>query len=130
MIISATIPEIKKALEKANEKVQGNLMFAEIVRKRIGRDGDPKTKVRLTVKSSRAQGAKRTASGRRVAAACWHAHGYFFDSLPEGTKIQALNTTFQAGDVWRDWNEQSMGIIKPTSQCCDCHIYWNKAHIA
>lgn len=35
----------------------------------------------LTVKDSKRPGARRSDSGRRIAAACWHVHGRFFEAL-------------------------------------------------
>jgi hypothetical protein len=77
--------------------------------------------VRLSVKNSRGPGSRFSpTSGRRVSAACWHAHGYFFDALPTGTKIQARGHTFRSGDVWRDWNIGSVMNRCRMSESCEC----------
>jgi hypothetical protein len=123
MIIKCDSYSIEKALEQANQEFEDNLIFKRFEFIGRTRDGKEKNRVTLTVKSSRDKGGRRGFSGKRVAAACWHAHGTFFDNLPHGTEIViGSNTKYYAGDPWVD--TQIGSIMQPMyySEACDCYL--------
>lgn len=76
MRTNATINELQKALAIVNRKYDNNICF-----KRIMTTSTARTRFTLTVKDSRGAGSRKTQTGRRVSAACWHVHGNFFDAL-------------------------------------------------
>lgn len=131
-IIGATEHEIKLALESANNAYDNNLVFKTCHETGNSRNGKPKHTVTLTVKSSKAKGAKRNpANGRRVAAACWHAHGDFMAALPAGTRIKTScgmsgMTEVVAPEVWgNDWGEGSKFEPYYASEACECNGEWD-----
>jgi len=121
MIINATHEDIQKALTQANQELDNNLEFNNFQRL-----SDTRHRVTLRVKSSKGKGARlgqsitNRGNRRHLINACWHAHGTFFDSLPEGTKIQAAGIVTHPGEDWQDRNIGS--IIYPLwfSEACDC----------
>jgi hypothetical protein len=113
---------VKNALFEANKYFDGNLKF-----KRFEFSGPSglRLNVTLTVNDSKEIGSRRNAEGGRIAAACWHAHGVFFDSLPAGTEIRsAQGGTFHAGDKWQDSNIGSLYRPLQASHACNC-MDWN-----
>ena len=80
-------------------------------------------------------------SERYIAAACWHAHGVFFDALPpvlDGravTIVSALGKYSPADELWRDGyggrnpNVGSAFYPMLASECCDCEYVPAKARI-
>ncbi len=125
IIKGATKEEIEGAKRNINtEHFAGNILFKMFEAKRPGRDGKPIFHVTLTVNDSKQPGARRGFTGRRMACACWHVHGYFIDSLPEGTEVHTSTglgpKVVHPGDRWYDWNAGS--IISPAymSELCDC----------
>ena len=122
MIIKCNAKSIKNALDQTNKKFDNNLIFKKFEFIGHTRDGMEKNQVTLTVKDSREAGGRRGFSGKRVAAACWHAHGTFFDNLPEGTEIIASGKKFYAGDEWIDRNIGSYCQPMYYSEACDCYL--------
>lgn len=119
----ATREQLQQALQDANESggYGGNLIFNRC---------DPlntagtRWAVTLRVKSSGGPGARRSASGRHTPAACWHAHGLFFDALPATAEIRS-----SAGGHVRvlhpldNYDDISVGsMMRPAymSELCDC----------
>jgi len=122
MIIKATELEIRKALNIANIKFDSNIMFKRFESRGHDRRGNPKFAVTLTVLDSHKPGARRGHSGQRLAAACWHAHGAFFDALPKGTRIRTAisRVPYQAGEPWIDTDIGSIWQPLLYSDACDC----------
>lgn len=78
----------------------------------------------LTVKDSRGPGSRVGMNGRRISAACWHVHGYFFDYIFEydpTAMIEAAGEkiTIEGGN-WQDRDIGSMMFPLYYSQACDC----------
>jgi len=117
MIIKTSKENIEKAFNKANAKFHGNLTMPKI-EPQNGKDN--RYVVRLSVIDSRGPGGRISPSGRRVKAACWHAHGEFMSALPDGTEIRTSGKVKYAGGMWEDWNIGS--IVNPFyfSEACDC----------
>ena len=66
-------------------------------------------------------------NGRRIAAACWHVHGHFFDALPadciiiSGTRTyDGKPNTSRPGDAWNDFPIGSAYYPCDASQACEC----------
>jgi hypothetical protein len=80
-LYNATETDLHRALDRANERYEGNLTLNI-----AGRRGNALS-FRLGVRSSRGRGGKVGRNGRHIAAACWHAHRDFmlalFDLAPE-----------------------------------------------
>ena len=109
--------EMEAALAIVNEKYAGNIVW--------NRFDDGKTiNFTLTVKSSKDPGGRLSPQGRRVAAACWHVHGDFFDALfsinPDAVIISmGRKITIEAGN-WQDRNLGSMMYPFMYSNACEC----------
>lgn len=131
-IIGASREQIESALAHANQYFHGNLMFAGIDQRKTRRDGREVFNVTLKVLDSKEIGScrrnGRQGQWKRLAKACWHAHGVFFDSLPAGTELRiGSDTKFMAGDKWQDfevqWNPTLMA-----SHACNC-MDWNTSGV-
>ena len=120
MLIYATLEQIQEALDKANEHFGGNLIFNR------GPDKYGKAyRVTLRVEDSKGLGHRLTVSRyygkqRRLVSACWHAHGRFFDALPEGTRIVVRHQTIYADERWHDYNIGSIMLPCYASEACEC----------
>jgi hypothetical protein len=88
--------------------------------------------LRLSVASSRGPGARRSHSGRRMAAACWHAHRdvlrELFSQYPHATVRTAL-ATYRGREGFEDWFEMTGAtnvgsIAEPQrmDEACDCKL--------
>jgi hypothetical protein len=111
--------KLNEALDATNRKFGGNIDFKEVDYKCHSVGGGWTCKVTLKVIDSNQPGSRRSEIGRRIAAACWHVYGTFFDNLPYGTKIRT-DHIFHAGDDWKD--RQIGSIMRPLmhSEACNC----------
>jgi len=142
IVKNATMENLQAALDVVNARYAGNIKFKTLETK--GR----RISFTLTVKQtsvftpqSLVSGRKVTMTapgvsvgreGRRIAAACWHAHGDFFDALfkiaPDaGIYSSGSLATPRAGKWitkdggnWQDWNKGSAYMPVMASQCCEC----------
>lgn len=122
---------IKTALAHANEYFHDNLIFKGIEKQKTRRDKREVFKVTLTVKDSKEIGSRRSPHDfKRIAAACWHAHGVFFDSLPSGTEIRIgwTGMVMQSGEPWKDYNIGSQVNPCMASDACNCSE-WNTSGV-
>ena len=110
--------EMEKALVVINKKYKRNITWK--------RFDDGKTiNFTLTVKSSKGPGGRIGFTGRRVAAACWHVHGDFFDALfginPAAVIVSMGERISINGGNWQDKNIGSQ--IQPMyySEACECN---------
>jgi hypothetical protein len=126
---NCTDVDLYKALRAVNTRFQGNIKFKTFEEK------GKRYSFTLTVIDSKAPGHRRKTWGPkpgRIAAACWHVHGYFFEEL---FKIQPLAGVLSSGSLanptakrWitidgGNWQDRNMGsMINPVmwSQACDC----------
>lgn len=124
IITGATGEQIEEALKAANIDFNGNLKFKRFTRVKTRRDGRPVYNVTLKVEDSHNKGSKRSPSGRRIAAACWHAYGTFIDYLPEGTEVDTSTGSgsrrVHPGDEWHDWYIGAGGRSVKASKLCEC----------
>ncbi len=120
MKTNATIQELNQALDQVNKTFEGNIRF-----KGISQISANKVNFTLTVHNSRKLGGRLSHTGRRIAAACWHVHGHFFDCLFSINPDAVINSlgkkiTAQAGN-WEDW---SIGQQMYSDSCeCDDNHY-------
>lgn len=110
---------MEKALENVNARFNGNIVFKTFSPKRNGVD------FTLTVKSSKEKGARRAqGTGNRLAAACWHVHGYFFEEVfklaPEAIITSAFARITRHYGNWQDKNIGSIAEPCYYSEACDC----------
>lgn len=114
--------QMEQALAKVNERYQGNIAFERF---------DPNCKsvvFTLKVKSSRNPGTRRSFQGRRMAKACWHAHGHFFEALlainPQAVIISKGGPGSKVDKDSGNWSDCNIGSqMQPLmfSQACDCN---------
>jgi hypothetical protein len=127
----AGIESIHTALAHVNEYFHDNIRFKTCESTGKTRDKREKFTVTLTVNNSNEIGSKRSFEGRKIAAACWHAHGVFFDSLPAGTEIRTSfygSVVTQAGDPWHDLDIGSAYRPLMASDACNC-MDWNTSGV-
>jgi ABC-type taurine transport system substrate-binding protein len=110
--------EMEKALAVVNKKYKGNIQWK--------RFEDGKTiNFTLTVKSSKGPGGRIGFTGRRVAAACWHVHGDFFDALfginPAAVIVSMGERISINGGNWQDKNIGSQMNPMYYSEACECN---------
>lgn len=120
IIKGATRDQIEAAVDRTSRTYSGNIRIKSIAATGHTRAGAPKFSVTITCKTSKGPGARRSPEGRKVAAACWHAHGVFIDSLPASAQVESMGVKTHPGAPWRDWNAGSMRAPKKMSQCCEC----------
>jgi len=133
MITNARQGELQKALEITNRKYNGNLKII------WGTVRGNRLSFRLSVHSSKGKGhrlgyeqtdfnGKLLRKQRRLACACWHAHGDFFDTLfsllpiPNKVKVYTRGKhviSYQDGN-WEDWDAGSMMFPVMMSNLCEC----------
>lgn len=132
IVTGATIDQLSQALQMVNSTPQdttvpynGNITFRSI-------EPISKNRVRftLTVKDSKGPGGRlgfpdyQTGKQRSVKAACWHAHGDFFDALftvaPSAVVRTAGNKITKGAGNWEDRNIGSMMHPLLYSEACHC----------
>lgn len=123
---NATIGDLENALQVVNQKYQGNIRF-----KRLEQNGRG-VNFTLTVNSSREPGHRLGFYGingkqKRVSAACWHAHGDFFDALftiaPDAVvRSQGDKVITKHQGNWQDWNIGSQMQPMYFSEACECNL--------
>jgi hypothetical protein len=126
MKTNATIQELNQALAEVNKRFDGNIKFKNIEQK------GKKVNFTLTVISSFAPGHRLgcslTSKGnqKKIAAACWHVHGYFFEELfkinPNAIVKTGDKTIDQNQGNWQDWNIGSISRPLNYSDACECTL--------
>ena len=123
---NATREDLQHALDAVNKKYGGNIKFRNF-------DSVSKNRVRftLTVKNSGGKGARRSAKGQKISAACWHVHGDFFDALikaNDAARVLVGARTVYGRAAWIDkdggnWQDRNIGShVFPFmhSEACAC----------
>jgi hypothetical protein len=127
MKTNATINQLNEALNYINKSFNGNIRFKEITQ--ISKN---RVQFTLTVRDSKAPGHRRGYchkdgfAPKRLAAACWHVHGYFFEYLFLKYKddIWINAGLLKMGSNENNWQDKNIGSnYEPLnfSQACDCH---------
>jgi hypothetical protein len=115
---NVTIEQLKQALKITNQQFDNNIVF-----KRLEQTGK-RVNFTLTVKSSKGKGGRRSYTDRRIAAACWHVHGEFFDTLIAIEPMAEISSNFATinsqGGNWQDKNIGSIMEPMMYSEACDC----------
>jgi hypothetical protein len=124
MAKNCTLLDLDRTLSQVNLKFDENIKF-----KRLESKGK-NILFTLTVKDSRKPGSRTSASvfhhDRRVAAACWHVHGWFFEILfkvnPAAIVVSQGNKqiTKDSGN-WQDWQIGPQIYPIMYSEACDCN---------
>jgi hypothetical protein len=134
---NCTMENLQAALDIVNKNhYAGNIRFKTLQPKgrrisftlTVNRTSEGTGKAKVT-----APGVSKGREGRRIAAACWHVHGDFFDALfsvcPEagvyssGSLANPLMGKWitKDGGNWQDWNRGSQMYPYMSSQACECH---------
>jgi len=122
--VGVTREDLERALHETTQKYDGNVVWRrepEPLNK-----GGTRWRFTLTVKDSAGPGARIGHSGRRVKAACWHAHGDFFEALfklKPNAVVKAVKRTVTKDRNWQDWNIGSAFRPLYFSEACECGIY-------
>lgn len=119
---------VKEIVEEVSAvNYAGNLIavVSDLGTKRV-----PGSRFTLQVRSSRGEGARRSGSGRRTVAACWHAHrdtmAAIFNEAPD-VRLTTMLADYRGRDDFEDsfedtgsHNVGSMMAWKTIRECCDC----------
>ena len=119
MKTTANKNQLFEALNFVNQRFDNNIKFKTL---------EQKTKnvisFTLTVNDSKLPGAKRSGNGRKICAACWHVHGYFFEYLflkYPGIHIDSMGKKMKNNsDNWQDQNIGSNYYPFMFSEACEC----------
>jgi hypothetical protein len=126
MKTNATIQELEQALTAVNKRFDNNIKF-----KRLEQQGKRITFTLTVINSSGSghrTGTQKTVKGgyKKLAAACWHVHGYFFEELfkinPSAFIKTGQNKIDINGGNWQDRNIDSVFNPLRFSQACECHV--------
>ena len=126
---NVTENEMYQALELINKKYDNNILF----KSGPARKSKNQITATLTVNSTKdgALGYRRGHTGRKIAAACWHVHGDFFDTLidinPDAvivTGLKGKKIINKDGGNWQDANIGSQVNPMYYSEACDCNGGW------
>ena len=130
--------EIKKAIDVVNKQFEDNIYLKEYEYLNKSRSGTGFTvKFKLGVKDSSKAGSRRSimmvnkdGSRRKLAIACYHVHGVFFDALMDINKKAEVRLSGnrkiyidQDGDLignWEDWQVGSYMYPVMISEACEC----------
>lgn len=122
MITNATREQLDRALTEINWRY-----FNSNIRLKNWKYQGKRLQFTLTVHDSHGLGSRHSHTGRRIAAACWHAHGYLFEQLfkinPDAWVQVSLHgnqrITIDGGN-WQDRNIGSVAQPMLYSEACDC----------
>jgi len=121
---NVTKEELEQALDSINVLYDNNVCW----------NRPPEKKGRgwlftLRVHSSKGPGHRLGYTGRRMASACWHVHGEFFDALlkinPDAVITTCRHTINSAGGNWADYNIGSQWrtlYASAACECCECEV--------
>jgi hypothetical protein len=112
---NGSISDLEEALKIVNKKYDNNIIFKRIEKQ------SKQVIFTLTVKNSKNKGSSfNPATGRRKAAACWHVHGDFFDTLLEINNDVIIKTMISTIDKnGGNWVNYIMNGHY-YSECCEC----------
>jgi len=128
---NCSLNDLNQALLTINKEYDNNIKFKRLDNRHTKRQES--FIFTLTVKNSSKAGARFDhINNRRIAAACWHVHGRFFDILlsikPDcyiqtsvnGGKLKIYNNNGNIINNWQDWNIGSAYYPMNYSQACLC----------
>jgi len=117
--------DLRKALYEVNKKYARNVCFNQFPELR----GSNRLIFTIKVRDSRKPGHRRGfphngKKGKRLAHACWHVHGDFFDALfeinPDAVITSGKRKITASQGNWIDQNIGSMVQPYMFSEACDC----------
>ncbi len=125
MITSATSEQLQEALNLTNKKYKGNIRF-----KRLDAKGR-RWNFTLTVNKSKEIGGRIGSNGRRIAAACYHAHFDFMANLFKINPVAKIKSCQATYDGLTDFHQKAPGVAETNissmfsplvmGDACDCH---------
>lgn len=122
---NCTVGNLEDALMEVNKKFDGNIRFKKLDNTNRG------IRFTLTVNSSKGKGGRLSVpyfdgKQKRVAAACWHVHGEFFDALfeiaPDAVIVAGEKKITQYGGNWQDILMGSQMNPAYYSELCECGL--------
>jgi hypothetical protein len=122
---NVTESDLQSALDQVNKKYADNIKF-----KRLDYQGR-NIRFTLTVNSSKNPGGRlgfpdNDGKQKHLAAACWHAHGDFFDALfsinPSAVIVANGSIITSNGGNWQDRNIGSQYRPLYYSEACECGL--------
>lgn len=123
---NVTEKDMLQALDQINKKYDNNIRFKSGPTRK-GKNITATLTVNSTADGSR--GYRRSHTGRKIAAACWHVHGDFFDALIDINPAAVIVTGLTGkkvinkdGGNWEDANIGSMVDPMLYSEACDCNV--------
>jgi len=133
-IRNATQADIEHAIQRTTGHYRDNLRLTRL--DRVGYKTIVAYRVRLGVIDSGSAGASiNPTTGRRISAACWHAHGDFFTYLlidvPDAEIRASGRAITRHGGNWVDYGRGSVYYPSVASEWCDCgpvpgrYIHWS-----
>jgi len=106
-----TVEQLKHALKTVNKKYGYRLEFNRKPVKPVRAN----SYIHFTIKSKESgiPGARNSWTGRKLVAASWHAHGYFFDVLMAiNPKVKIVVSGNQVIDIsGGNWQDRNIGSI-------------------
>ena len=128
IVKNAALENFHAALAVVNARYDGNIKFKTLESKGK-RISFTLTVLSTTIGKGKAKvtvpGVSIGPNGRRIAAACYHVHGDFFDALfrvcPDAVVMSLGKVITKDGGNWQDWNTGSLMNPVPASACCECH---------
>ena len=123
-----TMSDLQRALEKVNEKYEGNIAFNRLDTRgftlRVTDSKGPGHRLGFPPYKGSGMGNdwdKR----KRMVSACWHVHGDFFDALFEinyNARITSRGKTIDSGQGnWEDFDIGSIMCPYYASEACECN---------
>jgi len=137
IVKNATMNDLEEALAVINWErysiIEGLCRHGNIKFKTLDQKGTSRIHFTLTVnQTSIGTGKAKVAApgvsikrGRRIAAACWHVHGDFFDALfnlaPDAEIYSNMTGIWEKkGDPWKDYQVGTHFDPMMASQACEC----------
>ena len=120
-MIAKNVPAIGviHAMQATQLRYSHNLAW----KRRPEKDGN-RVKFTITVEDTSGPGGRIAPDGRRIKAACWHAHGHLFDAILAAYPDAEITTQFgkitREGGNWGDRNIGSMVAPFMYSEGCRC----------
>ena len=130
MIIKTTRDALELAIKETAERFAGNIEYRngpEPLSKRATDGGRGRFRLTITVRDSKGAGGSISrgwsSEGRAIHAACWHAHGFYFDRVLAADPLAVIrprDIVIDAnGGNWQDFQRGSLVQPSMASEWCD-----------
>ena len=136
MIIRTTRETLDSAMRAVSGQYEGNIRYRNLT-PISAKEPEPSTRARyrltITVKRSRGAGSSiDPIRERAISAACWHAHGHYFEHILALDPLAVIRTGSaridSTGGNWQDYPRGSTIYPSYASEWCDCPLngYYGK----